>query len=59
MRILNSIIEIIFSPLAFIFKSNLISKDYNKYAKPIFVFLASIIILAALILYYYRKIIFG
>ena len=58
MRVINFIIEILFSPFSLILKSNSVDTHISKYSKPIAVFIVSLLIVAVLILFYYREIIF-
>ena len=57
MKIVNFIVEILISPFVVLFRANA-KPSPNKVVKPIFVFLISAVVLAALILIVYHEVIF-
>ncbi|MDE5565557.1 MAG: hypothetical protein K2H02_01445 [Anaeroplasmataceae bacterium] len=59
MKILNSILEILTSPFSIILRNSGNGKNYfASWAKVLIIFCVSAIIVVALILYFYRDIIF-
>ncbi len=59
MKILNIIIEIITAPLYFILRiSGVGNKSRSSYAKPLVIFLISLVLVVLIVLFYYREDIF-
>ncbi len=55
MKILNLIIEILTSPFSILLKLSGSGKNYfSSFAKPLIIFLISILIVIALVLFFYR-----
>ena len=60
MKIINFIFEMITAPFALIIRTAEVRKNsISSVAKPIIVFLISLLIVAILVLYYYKDFIFG
>lgn len=59
MRFLNLIIEIITAPFTLLLKSNGISVNTNRWCKPLIILFIALLILAVLILYFYRGYLFN
>ena len=60
MKIINFIFEMITAPFALIIRTAEARKmSISSFAKPIIVFLISLIIVAILVLYFYKDFIFG
>lgn len=57
MRIINIIIEVLTAPFNLLFRTNAVNNP-NKTVKPWIVLLLSLVLVAALVLYYYRGVIF-
>lgn len=55
MNVFNKIIEIITSPFSFLLRANLGTTNNSKFCRAFIIFLISLAVLAALILFVYRK----